>query len=140
MTVEVNPALWEKIRHADMREGDRILAVRHSTDSRYPSGSVEGVVMDNSNPHIAGWYVFGTGIYDLVLYRARPPFEVPANLGAVIEAQDKSTGEKVILHLTDPDDNDGLNWSTREGDWYSPKNIMEDFKNQLVLSEGVVVG
>lgn len=139
MTVEVDTALWEKIRHADMRAGDRILAVRHSTDSRYPSGSVEGVVADNANPHIAGWYVSGTGIYDLILYRARPPFEVPTNLGAVIEAQEKGTGEKVVMHLTDPTDEEGLYWGTRDGSWFSPHDIMEDFKNQIVLSEGVVV-
>jgi hypothetical protein len=130
---------WDRIQFIDIEEGDTILAERHNGISNTPDGFLEGEVQKKDRGwHISGWEISATALYDLRVYRKRPEFVLPTGIGAVISVEDK---RGIVSHLVHADTNkDSMTWvDVADGDWYDEKEIMEDFVNHRVISEGVAL-
>lgn len=139
MVVQVDTSKWEKIQFRDIVDGDEILAVRHSSDSLVGGGSLEGTAKaGRTYPfEIGGWPVAADGLRDLIVYRRRPPFVLPEkSVGAVVQANGED--DTYTFVLVDPED--AISTWVETGDsenWYSSEEIMKDFTNHRLLSEGV---
>lgn len=139
MTVEVDTSQWQKIRPAELRTGDEILAVRHSSMTHIASGQLQGIVtISGHEASIGGWAVESDGLRDLVLYKRRPPFVLPENrVGAVVKARSKSDGSNVLFVYVDVDDPDQP-WAMAGGsmEWFSGDEIMNAYTHHELVNEG----
>jgi hypothetical protein len=136
--MDIDLTKWEKSRFQEIKSGDHILALRHSSIDVDTPGYIEGIVgVDKDHDWlIAGWKVTPTGIHDLLVYKKRPEFVMPTKLGAIVKGED-SRGKEITFVFADADETD-LPWYGSDSEWYSVDEILEH--NYLkVIAEGVAL-